>query len=61
MYTSQTEKMHRLLFVYPLVTFSPDIDHKFWQLKLVLSVSQVTSHNSTQLTLITTDCAVKTN
>ena len=46
--------IHRLLFVFPLVTFSRDADHKFWQLKLVLSVS----HNSTQLTLITTDCAV---
>ena len=56
-YTSQTEKMRRLLFVYPLVTFSRDVDHKFWQLKLVLNVN----HNSTQLMLITTDCAFKTN
>ena len=28
-YTGQTEKMRRLLFVYPLVTFSRDVDHKF--------------------------------
>ena len=28
-YTCQTEKMCRLLFVFPLVTFSRDSDHKF--------------------------------
>ena len=55
-YAGQTENMHRLVFVFPLDTFSCDADHKFWQpnLNLVLNVSP----HSTQLTLIIGDCAV---
>ena len=52
----EMENMHRLIFVFPLDTFSCDADHKFLQpnLNLVLSVSP----HYTQLTLITGDCAV---
>ena len=55
-YAGQTENMRRLIFVFPLDTFSCDAYHKFWQpnLNLVLNVSP----HSTQLRLITGDCAV---
>ena len=55
-YAGQMENMRRLIFVFPLDTFSCDADHKFWQpnLNLVLNVSP----HSTQLTLIIGDCAV---
>ena len=55
-YAGQTENMRRLIFVFPLDTFSCDADHKFWQPNLNL-VGNVSPH-STQLTLITSDCAV---
>ena len=55
-YAGQTENMRRLIFVFPLDTFSCDADHKFLEpnLNLVLSVSP----HSTQLTLIIGDWAV---
>ena len=55
-YAGQTEDICRLIFVFPLVTFSCDPDHKLWQpnLNLILNVSP----HSTQLTLITGDYAV---
>ena len=55
-YAGQTENMRRLIFVFPLDTFSCDADHKFWQpnLNLVLNVSP----HSTQLMLIIGNCAV---
>ena len=55
-YAGQMDSMGRLIFVFPLDTFSCDADHKFRQpnLNLVLNVSP----HSTQLTLIIGDCAV---
>ena len=53
-YAGQINTIGRLIFIFPIVTFSCDADHKFWQLELVLNFS----HNSTQLMLITTNCAV---
>lgn len=38
--------MRRLIFVFPLVIFSCDVDRKFWHLKLILNVSQLNSINT---------------